>query len=153
MEANTVMPPLTIHLPGRPVPCPRPRVGSKGAYYPPRYESWREAMGLYVNSAMAQYEPLEGAVTASVLVNVDGRCGDVDNYTKSALDVVQAQVFAGGDDKAVQDLFVSRRQQAPLGMICVFETSSEAAVYRQARLIIERAGSIEAFVAWAALSE
>ena len=126
----------TIHIPGRPVPCPRPRVTKRGVFYPNHYEAWKAEAGLRANVAVGQ--PLRGPVAVSVLVNTDARYGDADNYAKSALDAVQHVAFVGGDDRVVSDLYVSRRCIEPLGMEITLNEHSDAAMYAMARRIIER---------------
>lgn len=103
-----------FHLPGKPVPCPRPRVTRQGfVYYPQNYKDWKAAAAEHVPVLPAQ---LEGELAASILI----RCpplktvtrgdpvGDVDNYAKSVLDLVTGTGRIYHDDRQVVRLMVEK---------------------------------------------
>ncbi len=102
---------MRLTVPGRPVPAARPRIVKGHAYYPPKYQQWKEAAAWQIRS---QGQPITGPVKVvlrfhpdSVEIEVvpgDHRpaklWGDVDNLIKSALD----SLVAGGvleDDRMV----------------------------------------------------
>ena len=107
---------MRLVIPGKPVPASRPRITRGHAYYPPKYQTWKEAAAWFVKSAG---KPVAGPVKVSILVLPDqivvdvlpahhrpaGMWGDADNFAKGVLDALQA----GGvleDDRMVTVLEV-----------------------------------------------
>ena len=95
-----------IEVPGRCVPCPRPRVSRRGTYYPKRYTDWLES---------ARYEALravgrvlwEGPVTLVVSFNGARPNADTTNMLKSVEDALQGIVFV--DDKQVTSVTAEKK--------------------------------------------
>lgn len=104
---------LTIRIDLPPVPASRPRVSKFGTYYAATYKNWKKAaLGFFPKDL----QPLLG----SLWVDLEIVCtrpkkptgpiptGDIDNYTKAALDAVN-DAGVWGDDRQVTTLFVKKR--------------------------------------------
>jgi Holliday junction resolvase RusA-like endonuclease len=98
---------LSFTVPGRCIPCPRPRTVRGGrAYYSKRYTDWRASARVEALKACGRplsFEPVELSVWF---------CGtranaDIDNLLKSVMDAIQGVLIA--DDKQVQ--VVSARKE------------------------------------------
>src|SRR3990167_134597 len=92
-----------IEVPGRCMPCPRPRaVRGRGAYYPERYSQWRELAQVALieacSKSLGALRPL-WAEDVYVELTCYGARGDVDNLLKSVLDVLTGILIV--DDKQV----------------------------------------------------
>ncbi|MAH44487.1 hypothetical protein CMI37_01580 [Candidatus Pacearchaeota archaeon] len=85
-------------IPINPLPCPRPRITSKGwAYYPKKYKAWKEEAETLIRETMKSFnfeEPFSGELSV-VAVFVCKRPKttklprpkpDIDNYLKALLD-------------------------------------------------------------------
>lgn len=90
---------VCFEVPGRCVPCPRPRAVRGGrAYYPKRYTDWLE--GAQVAALEAAGRVLwEGPVRLGVLFVGARPNADIDNLLKSVLDAIQGIIIV--DDKQV----------------------------------------------------
>lgn len=122
--------PVTIIVPGRPVPKKRPRVTARGiAYTPAATREYESRCRLTAMAAMRGRRPLEGAVSVQVIIEIEppaswsekmrrrasageihpiGRnVGDIDNIGKSGLDACNGIVFA--DDSQICWLHVVKR--------------------------------------------
>lgn len=87
-------------VPVSPIPCPRPRVTSKGwSYYPAKYKAWKKDMGDLLPSLL-QGAGLNYPLTGPVVVfstfvcqrpkstKLDHPKGDIDNFEKSLWDAL-----------------------------------------------------------------
>ncbi|MGY6517445.1 MAG: RusA family crossover junction endodeoxyribonuclease [Lysobacteraceae bacterium] len=110
--------PVVAQLPGKPVPCPRPRVSKWGSYYPASYKTWRSRVERDLQS---QFLPvveypcrvfLEVRVAKARTSKLTRPVGDVDNYAKAALDSLQ-RVGVLTDDVNVVSLSVEKRWAEP----------------------------------------
>lgn len=93
---------VCFEVPGRCVPCPRPR-GRRGhkAYYPRRYTDWLE--GAQVEALKATGRVLwEGPVRLHAYFWGARPNADIDNLLKSVLDVIQGIIIV--DDKQVVEV-------------------------------------------------
>lgn len=95
-------------VPGRCVPCPRPRATrGRGAYYPRRYTDWLE--GAQVVALAACGRPLwDGPVRLNAVFNGARPNADIDNLLKSVLDAIQGIVIV--DDKQVVEIWALKRE-------------------------------------------
>ena len=85
---------VTAEIPGRPTPCPRPRVGKHGTYYPKSYQEWlRGAQTALRQAAITQNggRLMEGDVSVVVTFSGARANADIDNLCKSVLDAAQGQ--------------------------------------------------------------
>jgi len=110
-------------LPVEPMPCPRPRVALRGrvpvAYYPAKYNNWRDAVARLLSEQYPlsdRVQPFDGplrvtldvAATRPKTTKLPAPKPDVDNYAKSVLDAcTKALVWA--DDSQVVELLVTKR--------------------------------------------
>jgi Holliday junction resolvase RusA-like endonuclease len=109
---------LLLDLNIEPTPCPRPRVGRHGAYYPSRYRNWKSSFRNLVSRA-APDVPIRGPVSAVIrlLVRRPRKTSlgwpkpDVDNYAKSVMDGLNGIVWE--DDSQVIELRVVKAWAAP----------------------------------------
>jgi len=107
---------MRLVLPIEPCAAARPRVTSKGVFYPPKYQAWLEAARLLARQAWHD-ELLGGPVRVAVSFQADrivvevgrsdcvrpkGVRGDVDNLCKAVLDCLSGVVFF--DDRQVVEL-------------------------------------------------
>ena len=122
---------ITIHIPGVPVPKARPRASSIGGkptlYTPATTRAYEQAVKMAAWAAMAKAPPLEGAVSARVVVTLpvpeswsrakraDALAGrvrpasrpDLDNYVKAVLDGCNGAVWR--DDSQIVSLSAEKR--------------------------------------------
>jgi|SRR3989337_1173333 len=100
-----------IEVPGRCVPCPRPRaVRGRGAYYPQRYTDWLDS---------ARYETLRavgkvlwsGPVSLKALFYGVRPNADIDNLIKSGMDALQGIIIV--DDKQVMSVCAEKWVEGP----------------------------------------
>lgn len=124
----------TYTLPIEPMPCPRPRVALRGkvpvAYYPSKYNVWRDAVANLLENR-SEGEAFTGplAVTLHVYATrpkstiLDAPKADVDNYAKALLDAcTKAGVWK--DDSQVVHLTV-RKAWAATGLVTIDITRLE----------------------------
>lgn len=107
---------MRLVIPGKPVPAARPRITRGHAYYPAKYQMWKEAAAWQVRACG---KPIAGPVKVSIQILPDqaivevtpahhrpsGLWGDSDNFAKAILDAC----VAGGvleDDRMVTCLEV-----------------------------------------------
>ena len=99
---------LSFTVPGRCVPCPRPRTVRGGkAYYPKRYTDWLASAKVEAYRACGRTLYLE-PVSLSVWFCGARANADIDNLLKSVLDAIQGVIIV--DDKQVH--FVEMRKLA-----------------------------------------
>jgi Holliday junction resolvase RusA-like endonuclease len=95
---------IYVSIPGRPVPCPRPRVGVKGTYYPEGYTVWRDAAQRLLRDACVRQNGgrlLTGPLSLEVTFQGAHGSADLDNLVKSVLDAAQGMIF-DNDRQVVQ---------------------------------------------------
>jgi len=91
---------LSFSVPGRCVPCPRPRVArGKRSYYPKRYTDWKASAQVEALSACGRVL-WQGPVELSVWFCGVRANADIDNLLKSVMDAIQGIIIV--DDKQVQ---------------------------------------------------
>jgi Holliday junction resolvase RusA-like endonuclease len=110
-----------VCLPLAPVPAARPRVSRWGTYYPKTYRAWIAEAGALLAPLVAGDAPTEEPV--SVVVHSVARRpahpareyprGDVDNYTKAALDIITKSRLIWKDDTQVTILLSTKRYARP----------------------------------------
>lgn len=110
-----------LYLPLPPVPAARPRVGRWGTYYPKTYAGWRKL----VQAMLMDFEPDGPAHEGPMFVGVYSVCkrpirvtkplprGDVDNFSKGALDAVTWSELIWKDDTQVEILVTGKRYANP----------------------------------------
>lgn len=132
------MAPVVIHIPGTPVPKARPRATSIGGrptlYTPAATRAYEQAVRLAARQAMAKAPPLDGAVSARVIVTLpvpeswsqrrraDALAGlvmpaqrpDLDNYVKAVLDGCNGEVWR--DDCQIVGIAAMKRYGAEPGV-------------------------------------
>ncbi len=88
---------ISFTVPGRCIPCPRPRVArGKKAYFPKRYTDWLDSARVEAYRACGR--PLwEGPVSVTVVFYGARANADIDNLLKSVLDAIQGVIIV--DDK------------------------------------------------------
>ena len=104
---------LHILIPLRPVPCPRPRVTLRGTYYPKSYQAWRAAALEHIPTVEPRLQSALDVFVGVALppfktVSRDWPRGDVDNYAKAALDVINKRGTVWVDDIQVVSLTVQK---------------------------------------------
>ena len=98
---------IRFEIPGRCVPCPRPRAVRGGrAYYPRRYTDWLE--GAQVEALKAGRVLWEGPVAVSATFSGARSNADIDNLLKSVLDAIQGIIIV--DDKQVVSVVGDKRE-------------------------------------------
>ncbi len=102
---------LSFTVPGRCVPCPRPRVvyGRK-AHYPKRYTDWRASAQIEAYRACGRML-YEGPVSMAVAFYGARPNADIDNLLKSVLDAIQGVVIV--DDKQVHYVEMRKLAETP----------------------------------------
>ena len=91
---------LSFTVPGRCIPCPRPRAVKGGrAYYPKRYTDWLLEAKTEAYRACGRIV-WDGPVRLSVWFSGARANADIDNLLKSVLDAIQGVIIV--DDKQVQ---------------------------------------------------
>ncbi|CAB4140187.1 Rus Holliday junction resolvase [uncultured Caudovirales phage] len=84
-----------------PMPCPRPRVGRFGAYYPSKYTKWRKAFHLELARVAGEVKPTSRAIWVDVCCVVQRPKTtklaypkpDLDNYLKAVLDACNGKLW------------------------------------------------------------
>ena len=96
-------------IPGKPMPCPRPRVDRGGVHYSDAYTNWMIAAKVLLRDACVKQNGGR-LYTTPVVVNVifanARKNADIDNLSKSVLDALQGTVIE--DDKQVHLLVASK---------------------------------------------
>lgn len=102
---------IRFEIPGRCVPCPRPRAVRGGrAYYPKRYTDWLE--GAQVAALQAAGRVLwEGPVNLTVAFYGARPNADIDNLLKSVMDAIQGTIIV--DDKQVRHVEMAKSAETP----------------------------------------
>ena len=108
---------LRLHIAGKPVPCPRPRVTKFGTtFYPKNYADWRVSAMDQLTAQHDPTKPFDGLVDVAIEAVIEAPKktvrlappGDVDNLAKSVLDALtKAAVWV--DDTLVNCLIVRKR--------------------------------------------
>jgi Holliday junction resolvase RusA-like endonuclease len=107
-----------------PIPCPRPRIMTRGkfahAYYPKSYKDWKEAAATKIGKLQGDlHTPIAGPLRVSIHCYVTRPKTsklthpkpDVDNYAKAVMDALtSAEVW--GDDCQVVSLIVTKKWAA-----------------------------------------
>lgn len=103
--------PTQIQIGLNPVPASRPRVSKWGTYYLKTYSGWRKAAKLIIKS-------VEVNTPNPLIVVIENRIvkprtskklwprGDVDNYAKAPLDILNKKLWV--DDDQIQALWVDK---------------------------------------------
>lgn len=95
-----------------PIPCPRPRVGRYGAYYPAKYSNWRKKFQLELGRVVGKgHKPTNKFIDVMVFLFVKRPKTtklaypkpDIDNYEKAVLDACNGVLWA--DDSQIISLF------------------------------------------------
>ncbi len=87
---TSLTPALRFTIPGKPVPCPRPRVTKNGTHYPEEYTNWLEGARWTLRAAWAHTPgTIEYPVALWVWVYGVHMGSDGDNYLKAAGDALQ----------------------------------------------------------------
>lgn len=98
-----------------PIPCPRPRVGRFGAYYPAKYSRWRKTFQRELGGVVGEgFEPTDRTLAVDVAcvckrpksTKLAYPKPDVDNYAKSVLDACTGILWH--DDSQVISLYVTK---------------------------------------------
>lgn len=98
---------ITIVIPGRPVPCPRPRVVRNRAYYPKAYDAWRKAASWQAKSQLLNGGyPIKGRVSIEIMVSGVRKNADLDNVQKAGWDMLTGIVYE--DDRQIDDARIFR---------------------------------------------
>ena len=118
---------IVMEIPGRPIPCPRPRVSKHGTYYPKAYQEWLSAAKVLLRQACVKQNGgrlMEGDVTVVVAFTGARANADIDNLCKSVLDAAQGMVFE--DDRQVVRLEAQKRKRTTVAWTAVrIEEESE----------------------------
>lgn len=96
---------MNVTIPGKPVPCPRPRVGKHGTYYPDNYKAWHETASVLMRDAAVRQNGgrlYEGPVRVTCRFYGAHKGADLDNLVKSVFDAANGMVFR--DDRQVVEL-------------------------------------------------
>lgn len=102
---------LSFTVPGRCVPCPRPRTVRGGrAYYPKRYTDWLNSAKVEAYRACGRML-WEGPVSVVAAFYGTRPNADIDNLLKSVLDAIQGVVIV--DDKQVHYVEMRKLAQTP----------------------------------------
>ncbi len=102
---------ISFTVPGRCIPCPRPRVArGKKAYFPQRYTDWLDSARVEAYRACGR--PLwKGPVSVTVAFYGARANADIDNLLKSVLDAIQGVIIV--DDKQVRYIEVTKLDVTP----------------------------------------
>ena len=101
---------MNVTIPGKPIPCPRPRVHRGGAHYPESYVQWSEAAKVLMRDAQVKEHGgrlFEGDVYIECVFFGAHRSADLDNLVKSLMDAAQGQVFV--NDRQVVDIHAQKQ--------------------------------------------
>ena len=107
---------LTVTIPGKPVPCPRPRVSKNGTYYPASYMAWQEMAHVLLRDECVKRrggKMFERRVGVEVRFFGAHGSADLDNLVKSVLDAAQGAVFV--NDRQVYRLEAAKFGHVKLG--------------------------------------
>lgn len=102
---------------GKPVPASRPRVSKFGTYYPKNYSAWRKESYKFVEDIEVPTSDRPLAVIIDVVVTKpkstkrETPTGDVDNYAKSPLDLLNDNAWK--DDSQIDFLAIAKRFAEP----------------------------------------
>ena len=105
-----------ISINAEPCPCPRPRVGRWGAYYPAKYSKWKEFFSAELRRVVEAERivkssgPIEVRLVLSATrprtSKLDFPRPDVDNYAKSVLDASNKILW--DDDSQIIHLHITK---------------------------------------------
>ena len=107
-----------LHI--NPMPCPRPRVPSKGwSYYPKKYQAWKQEAEFLMANLMKKREPFsEELEVVAVFVGARPKTTklshpkpDIDNYLKALLDAGNG--IAWSDDSIISAVGASKAWSRP----------------------------------------
>lgn len=109
----------SLFIPVDPVPASRPKVSKFGTYYSKTYTAWRKAAATFVKSALENHEPETETLIVTVDVirkkprtsKRDYPIGDVDNYVKAVLDVLNEAAWV--DDDQILHITATKRFAEP----------------------------------------
>ena len=111
---------IVCEIPGRPVPCPRPRVSRKGTYYPKRYTDWLSGAKALLRDACVRQNKgklIEGHLSMTMYFTGAAANVDTDNLIKACLDAGQGQVYE--NDRQVKHVEAWNKDGDPLTQIVV----------------------------------
>lgn len=117
MTASTSNSGYSFSIPVAPVPAARPRVAKFGTYYPRTYATYRKDAHLWASKADLRKHLGDLDVELEVIGKrprttiLTAPNGDVDNFAKAALDVLNDRAW--GDDKQIRRLVVTKRFAEP----------------------------------------
>lgn len=98
---------MILSIPGKPVPCPRPRVTRKGTFYTPNYIAHTDRIRLLTRSWLNKNNGgrmYKGDLNLHILFNRPHKLADIDNLTKTVLDGLQGAAFE--NDRQIKRLEV-----------------------------------------------
>ena len=108
--------PALISINAEPCPCPRPRVGRWGAYYPAKYSKWKASFSaelrrvVGVESICKFAGPIDVALVVSATRPRTSKLAypkpDVDNFAKSVLDASNGILW--NDDSQIVNLRIMK---------------------------------------------
>lgn len=108
----------SVFIPVAPVPASRPKVSKFGTYYTATYANWRKAAAKFVRdhvNVVPEVAPLvvlvENIVPKPRTSKLKHPNGDVDNYAKAALDILNEAAWV--DDKQIISLTSTKRFAGP----------------------------------------
>lgn len=113
---------ITCEIPGRPIPCPRPRVTRSGKpHYSGPYDEWRDGARVLLRQACIRQNGgrlIEGPVAVyAQFVGLHGSA-DLDNAVKALLDAAQGQIY--GNDLQVACIHAARADCVDKGVYVKF---------------------------------
>lgn len=98
-----------------PMPCPRPRVGRFGAYYPVKYSNWRAMFQEELDRVVGKgFKPIADILAVDVILECRRPRStklaypkpDIDNYAKAVLDACNGVLWL--DDSQIISLYASK---------------------------------------------
>lgn len=105
-----------ISINAEPCPCPRPRVGRWGAYYPAKYSKWKASFSTVLRRVIEEegIKKFTGPIEVRIVVSatrprtskLEQPRPDVDNYAKSVLDASNKILW--DDDSQIAHLQISK---------------------------------------------
>lgn len=103
---------LRFTVPGRPIPCGRPKVarGGRRTFMPARTQDYKKTITEAARAALEQtpnFDANAQAYAVSIVVWRAVRTGDWDNFGKSVCDAVNAVAYP--DDRLIEDGHVQLR--------------------------------------------